>query len=142
MRRGRLSPDNGNSPHPCSRGCARKRPPASRVRVPPQPRASRPASTVSLSRCEFYLRPRIRIGTSKKPCWPFTGCGSMRSINVRTQALAPPFGRLPMAARSSAMVIGRESTRFTTARAHPAGGTSGRLLETMGFGEQWNGKYG
>ena len=37
---GRLSPDNGNSPpRPCSRGCARKRPPASRVRVPPQPLA-------------------------------------------------------------------------------------------------------
>ena len=68
-----------------------------------------------------YLRPRSLSGTSKKPRWPFTGCGSMRSINVRIQAIAPPSGRLLMAARSSATVIGRESTRFTTAIAHPAG---------------------
>ena len=39
-----------------------------------------------------YRRPRSLIGTSKKPRWPFTGCGSMRSINVRIQAIAPPSG--------------------------------------------------
>ena len=82
----------------------------------------------------LYLRPRSLIGTWKKPRWPFTGCGSMRSINVKTQAIAPPSGRLRMAARSSATVIGRQSTRFTTAIAYPAGGTSGRLLETISSG--------
>ena len=76
------------------------------------------------------------IGASNRPSWPRTGRGLMRRTSVNIHAHR--FGsRLHIAAGSSAWVIGRQSTRFTRASAQPAGGTAGRLEETMSNGPRY-----